>query len=117
MKRGIIRGITSIMALVLTAKLGTVQYQGHKETWYNLDMSNVIERTDKELGMTGLYNIRDDGVKCYGQFVIVAADARTHRRYTLVETSLGTGVVLDVHTADDPELIDIATSWGKGGKE
>ena len=105
-----IRGIT-LLAVILTASLGRINYNGHCETWYDLDMTNVIERTDKELGMTGLYSVRSDGVKCYGQFVIVAADPRIHRRYTLVETSLGTGVVLDVHTADDPELIDIATDW------
>lgn len=115
MKKRVIRGITSMLALVLTAKLGTIQYQGHKETWYDLNMSNVIARTDRELGLSDYYNTREDGVKCYGTFVIVAADPIKHQRYTLVETSLGTGIVLDVHTADDPELIDIATAW-KGGK-
>jgi len=117
MNNRLIRVLATCMALVLTAKLGTIQFQGHKETWYNLDMSKVIERTDKAVGMTGLYHVREDGVKCYGQFVIVAADPRKHGRYTLVETSLGTGVVLDVHTTDDAELIDIATAWGKGGNK
>lgn len=117
MRKEIIRGIATLAAVVLTAKLGTIQFQGHKETWYNLDMTNVIERSDKAIGMTGLYHIREDGVKCYGQFVIVAADPRRHRRYTFVETSLGTGIVLDTHTAkNDPELIDIATNWSKGDK-
>ena len=73
-------------------------------------MSNVISRTDKAIGMTDLYNVREDGVKCYGPFVIVAAHPSV-TRYTFVETSLGTGIVLDTHTAKDKGLIDIATTW------
>lgn len=112
MKKRVIRGITSILALVLTAKLGTIQYQGHKETWYNLDMSKVVERTDNAIGMTDLYWVRDDGVKMYGFWVIVAAHPSV-TRYSFVETSLGQGVVLDTHTVNDPNLYDIATDWGK----
>lgn len=112
MKNSVIRGIITLFAVVLTAKLGTVQFQGHKETWYDLPMDNVVARTDAIIGMTDLYSVREDGVKCYADFVIVAADPRRHPRFTFVETSLGTGVVLDVHTTNDPELIDIATDWG-----
>lgn len=97
---------------ILTAAKGVNTFEGHKETWYNLKMTKVIQRTDKAFGMTDLYHIREDGVKMYGPWVIVAADPRVHGRYTLVETSLGTGICLDVHTVeDDPELIDIATNW------
>ena len=112
MKKRVIRGITSIFALVLTAKLGTIQYQGHKETWYNLDMSKVVERTDAAIGMTDLYWVREDGVKMYSAWVIVAAHPSV-TRYSFVETSLGQGVVLDTHTVNDPNLYDIATTWGK----
>ena len=115
MTRRWIKAISVLAAVVLTAKAGRIQFQGHTETYYNLDMTNVIERTDADLGLTGMYNVRNDGVKCYGTFVIVAADPRQHPRYTFVETSLGTGIVLDVQTTDDPELVDIATSWGKRG--
>ena len=101
------------MAAVLTAKAGTIQFQGHKECFYNLDMTNVIRYADSMIGMTDLYNVREDGVKCYGDFVIVAADLSRHGRFTFVETSLGMGIVLDAHTTNDPELIDIATTWGK----
>ena len=102
----------NVNAKVLTKKGGINTFEGHHETWYNLSMDKVIARSDALIGMTDLYNIREDGVKCYGPFVIVAADPRVHRRFTFVETSLGTGIVLDVHTTDnDPELIDIATNW------
>lgn len=106
--------ISILLAAVLTARLGTINYNGHRETWYNLDMSNVVAKTDKAIGMTDLYNVREDGVKCYSKFVIVAADLDIHPRYTFVETSLGTGVVLDsLGDAEDRETIDIATTWGK----
>ena len=108
----------TLAAVVLTARMGVLNNPetGLKETWYNLDMSRVVAEADKAVGMTGLYNVRADGAKCYGQFVIVAADLNVHPRYSLVETSLGTGVVLDAHTTDSG-TIDIATNWGKGGKE
>lgn len=109
MKR-LVRVITTLFAITLTAKLGTIQFDGHRETWYNLDMSRVVAKTDEAMGMSGLYNVRSDGAKCYGPFVIVAADLDLHPRYTFVETSLGTGIVLDAHTTDR-DTIDIATDW------
>lgn len=108
----------TLAAVVLTARMGVLNNPetGLKETWYNLDMSRIIRQTDAAVGMTNMYNVRSDGAKCYGQFVIVAADLNVHPRYSLVETSLGTGVVLDAHTTDSG-TIDIATSWGKGSKK
>ena len=109
MKR-LVRVITTLFAITLTAKLGTIQFDGHRETWYNLDMSRIVRQTDEATGLTNMYNVRSDGAKCYGPFVIVAADLNLHPRYTFVETSLGTGVVLDAHTTDR-DTIDIATDW------
>ena len=91
--------------------MGTITFQDHKETWYNLRMNKVVERTDNALGVTGFYWERDDGVKMYGPWVIVAADWSVHPHYSFIETSLGQGIVLDTHTTDDKELIDIATNW------
>ena len=85
-----------------------------KETWYNLDMTHVINRmrrrgyTEEEYP----YYIREDGVKCLGDYVIVAADLDIHPRGTIVETSLGQGLVCD--TGDFAEIgdwYDIATDW------
>lgn len=83
---------------------------GHKETWYNLKMDKVIERTDEALGMNSQYWIREDGVKMYGPWVICAAHPSAIR-YTRIDTSLGRGIILDTHEVDDPDLIDIATDW------
>ena len=107
------RIISLLIVAVLTARMGTIQFNGHAETWYNLRMDRVVERTDQAFGMTDLYWVRDDGVKMYGPWVIVAADWSVHPHYSFVETSLGQGIVLDTHTTDDSELIDIATDWGK----
>lgn len=112
MKKRVIRGLSTLLAVVLTAKLGTIQYGGHKETWYDLPMDRVVARTDAAIGMTDLYWVREDGVKMYGFWVIVAAHPSV-TRYTFVETSLGQGVVLDNHTVNDPNLYDIATNWSK----
>lgn len=98
------------MATVLTAKIGTIQFEGHKETWYDLDMSRVVKRA-QDLGIPADYWVREeDGVKMFGPWVIVAAHPSV-TRYTFVETSLGTGIVLDYHTAGDKNLYDIATDW------
>ena len=109
----------AIMAatVVLTAKLGTVQFNGHKETWYNLPMHNIIERADGIYGLNDVYEEREDGVKTYNGFVILATDWNEYPFGSIIETSLGTGIVLDMQTSGDKQIVDIATTWGKGGKK
>lgn len=101
--------ITNLIALILTAGLGRITYQGHTETWYNLPMQNVVQRA-QDMGIPAEYSVRDDGVKMFGPWVIVAAHP-SKIRYTLVDTSLGQGVILDTHEMPDEELIDIAVEW------
>ena len=110
MKNNVIRVLTTLFAIILTAKLGTVNYAGHKETWYNLRMNRVAERADAYYGLSDVYKVREDGVKTYNDFVIVAADWSVYPFGSLVETSLGTGIVLDHHTTDK-SVIDVATAW------
>ena len=83
-----------------------------KETYYNLDMNGVVSNAQAQ-GIQGEYWIREDGVKMYGDYVIVAANLDTHPRGSTVETSLGTGIVLDTggFAASDPNQIDIAVDW------
>ena len=104
------RLIRALLAVVLTASLGRVQFNDHYETWYDLDMKNVIARSDAAIGLENMYWVREDGVKMYAQWVICAAHP-SKIRYSRIDTSLGEGIILDAHTADDPELIDIATTW------
>lgn len=88
----------------LTRQSGVNYYNGNKETYYNLDMSGVISNA-QSIGIQGNYWIRDDGVKMYGDYVIVAAQMN---KGTIISTSLGSGIVLDYCPAD---TIDIATNW------
>lgn len=111
MKNKLIRGIITLFAIILTARAGKITYNGHTESWYDLPMQKVIERSDEATGLSDMYWIREeDGVKMYGPWVIVAAHPSV-TRYSLVETSLGTGIVLDRHTVPDVNLYDIATDW------
>lgn len=84
---------------VLTAEKGTVEGPSGKETFYNLDMNYVIElmhANDK----TGKYEnyeywIRNDGVKMFGDYIMVAADLRFRPKGTILKTSLGQAIVVD----------------------
>lgn len=89
---------------VLTPSKGTVWFNGHKETYYNLDMSGVIANAHA-MGLQGGYWVRGDGVKMFGNYVIVAAQLA---KGTIVETSLGTGIVLDYCPAG---TYDLAVTW------
>lgn len=102
--------INLLMAAVLTAGLGKIRYQGHTETWYNLPMQNVVQRA-QNMGIPCEYWVREeDGCKMFGPWVIVASHPSV-TRYTFVETSRGTGIILDRHTVDDPDLYDLAVNW------
>lgn len=108
--KGFYQGLIMAAAVVLTAKAGKITYNGHTESWYDLPMDRVIQKADAMIGVSDMYYIREDGVKMYGPWVIVAAHPSV-TRYTIVQTSLGEGIVLDRHTCQDAELIDIATDW------
>lgn len=124
MKKGIIGGLLLIMLVfgfayradastVLTKKGGVNYYEGHKETWYDLDMSRIVKKA-KDKGVPGDYWENENGLKMYGRFVIVAADFETHPYGSVVLTSLGVpGMVLDTgaFAKANPTQIDIAVNW------
>lgn len=95
--------------LILTATLGRISYSGHTETWYDLPMSKVVANA-QEVGIPCEYWVRDDGVKMFGEWVIVASHPSV-TRYSFVDTSLGLGIILDRHEMPDKYLYDIATDW------
>ena len=96
----------------LSAAAGRVTGPTNEETWYNLNMSKVVD-TMRRKGFSEEeypYYIREDGVKMLGDYVIVAADLSIHPRGVIVETSLGQGLVCD--TGDFTEdIYDVATDW------
>ena len=100
---------------VLDAYTGTIAGPSGKETYYNLNMSGVIKIMRRKGFSEDEYPywIRSDGVKMLGNYVMVAADLNVRPRGSLVETSLGTGLVCD--TGDfiytNKYQLDIAVSW------
>jgi hypothetical protein len=106
---------TSWTGKTLSRSCGVVQGPSGRETYYNLDMSGVI-RIMRRNGYSEEeypYWVRSDGVKCLGPYLVVACDLSIRPRGSLVETSLGTGIVCDTGTFvyTYPTGIDIATTW------
>ena len=96
----------------LTKRGGVFYHDGIKETYYNLNMTKIVRRA-KEYGIEGEYHVREDGVKCIGKYVIVAAPYDTWDYGTCVMTSLGIGCVLDTgaFAQTNKNQIDIAVDW------
>lgn len=102
--------IGTLLVVVLTAKLGTINFNGHRETYYNLPMHNITDRADAFYGLEDVYSVREDGVKTYNGFLMLATDWNKYPFGTVIETSLGTGIVLDAHETDS-NVVDIAVEW------
>lgn len=99
----------------LTRSRGSIQGPSGKETYYNLNMSGVVSIMRK-MGFSESeypYNVRADGVKCLGPYVMVAAHLGNRPRGSKVQTSLGAGIVCDTggFASSNPTQIDIATAW------
>lgn len=108
MKNNVIRGITTLFAITLTAGAGRITFNGHQETWYNLPMQKVLSYREAE-GYVIDYWVRKDGCKMNGHYIILAAGESVPIG-TVIETSRGEGMVLDRHETDE-NVIDIATTW------
>lgn len=96
----------------LTASKGVNYYNGNKETYYNLDMSGCVSIM-RNMGNNDEYWVREDGCKMLGNYIMCAANLDVHPRGSLVETSLGTAIVVDTGGFADsnPNQIDIAVNW------
>lgn len=97
---------------VLSKSKGTVMGPSGKETYYNLNMNGVV-KIMRRMGNNDEYWVREDGVKMLGDYVMVAANLNLRPRGSLVETSLGTGIVCDTggFAAHNPTQLDIAVTW------
>ena len=96
---------------VLTPQAGRIDGPSGQETYYNLDMSRVVANM-QSYGFVD-YWVRSDGVKMLDDYIMVAANLNVRPRGSLVETSLGTGLVCDTgdFAYSNPYQIDIATTW------
>ena len=109
----------------LSRKLGTVEGPSGKETYYNLNMLGIVnslkshgsvwQDIDPALrqNVAGDYYVRSDGCKMLGPYIMVAAHLGVHPRGSLVETTLGTGVVVDTgaFARSNAHQIDVAVNW------
>jgi len=102
-----------VNAGVLTKKGGVNYYEGRKETYYNLPMDRIYEKADKNFGSHHKRWVDKRGVKYYGTYIIIAAPFDVYPYGTNVETSLGTGIVLDTgaFAETNKNQIDIAVDW------
>lgn len=98
--------------VVLNEYHGTVSGPTGKETYYNLPMEKVIFFM-KKLGYDYNYWVREDGVKMYGDYIMIAANTYVYKKGTLLETSLGIGIVCDHCVAAELNInqLDIAVTW------
>lgn len=96
----------------LNTQCGVFYGPSGKETYYNLNMDGVVGIM-RGMGNNDAYWVREDGAKMLGDYVMVAAHLGVHPRGSLVETSLGTGIVCDTggFASSNPTQIDIATAW------
>lgn len=99
----------------ITEESGICYGPSGKETYYNLPMDGVIYLM-RSLGFSEKeypYWVRNDGVKMFGEYVMVAANLQIRPKGTIVETSLGTGMVCDTgeFAFDNKYQLDIAVDW------
>lgn len=98
---------------VLNSYVGAVYGpSGGKEVYYNMNMSQVVANL-KSAGYEGDYWVRDDGIKMFGSYVMVAACYSVHPYGSFVETTLGTAIVCDTGTFaySYPQMLDVAVTW------
>lgn len=100
----------------LTRSAGVFSGPSGRETYYNLNMNGVV-RIMRSLGYSEsdgwVYWVREDGVKMFGNYVMVAADLSRRPKGTILECSLGTAIVVDTGSfvASNPNQLDIAVAW------
>lgn len=99
----------------LTSWLGVFDGPSGKETYYNLPMAGVVEIM-RSLGYSEEewpYWEREDGCKMLGDYIMVAAHLGLRPRGTIVETSLGLGIVADTGAFAEwnNTQLDIAVTW------
>lgn len=107
--------VTTYSSGHLTPASGVYNGPSGKETYYNLDMSGVISIM-RSMGYSEEeypYWVREDGVKMFGPYVMVAAELSSRPKGTILECSLGTAMVVDTggFAANNPTQLDIATNW------
>lgn len=100
----------------ITSTGGTCNGPSGKETYYNLPMDGVVQimRNNGYSETNGWnYWVRNDGVKMFGKYVMVAADLDIRPRGSIIESSVGTAIVCDTgdFIKQNNKQLDIAVAW------
>ena len=98
----------------LNKRDGVNYFNGQKETYYNLPMDKIFQKADANFGKHHKKYVREDGVWCYGPYVVLAVPFDVYPYGTTdIPTSLGPGIALDTgaFALTNKCQIDIATSW------
>ena len=111
----------------LSKTAGRIEGPSGQETYYNMNMSAIANSMETKKGwiweeikkngnannVQGKYHVREDGVKMFGPYVMVAANLQVRPRGSLVKTSLGTGIVVDTggFAKNNKTQLDIAVNW------
>lgn len=100
---------------VLSKSKGVVNGPSGRETFYNLNMTSVINSM-RRAGYSEAeypYWVREDGVKMLGNYVMVAANYNIRPKGSIIESSLGAAIVCDtgVFVKHHPTQIDVAVTW------
>ena len=100
---------------VLSKSKGAVTGPSGKETYYNLNMTSVVNAM-RRAGYSEEeypYWVREDGVKMLGNYVMVAANYEIRPKGTIIESSLGYAIVCDTggFAKKNPTQIDVAVTW------
>ncbi len=99
----------------LSPGAGTIMGPSGKETFYNLNMG-VCVRIMRRMGYSEEeypYEVRSDGVKTLGGLVMCAANLKLRPRGSLIETSVGPGIVVDTggFAKRNARQLDICVAW------
>ncbi len=97
---------------VLSKSKGSVYGPSGKETYYNLNMSGCVANMNRR-GYYAEVWVRNDGCKMFGDYIMCAANLSVHPYGSLVESSLGTCIVVDTggFASSNPNQLDIAVTW------
>ena len=98
----------------LTKTAGRIQGPEATETYYNLPMGRCIDIM-RGYGYSAEeypYWVREDGVKMLGEYIMVGANTYSLPKGTIVNTSLGKGIVVDhCVAAQSSNIYDLAVTW------
>ena len=99
----------------LTKAKGSIMGPSGRETYYNLPMGGCINNMRRRGFDEEQYPVweRDDGAKMFGKYVMIAANWKIRPLGTIIETSIGWGIVVDTgdFVSEYPYGVDIAVNW------